>query len=229
MAHIRNPVEWAAAESREAARHIRTATNAVYGKEDVPAVRTIAVADLKDALKRGFADFMACRSDVIFLCLIYPLAGLFLARYVVQAEMLPLLFPLASGFALIGPAAAVWLYEMSREREQGVNAEWVHAFRVIKSPSFGAIILLSLLLLAMMLVWLLAANTIYALTLGPEPPASLGAFAADIFTTAAGWTMLLVGVSVGFVFAAAITSQMSTPMRSNKTFSSFTRAMLIAR
>jgi uncharacterized membrane protein len=110
--------------------------------------------------------------DVIGLFLIYPLIGVALAWRTFGYEMLPLLFPLASGFALVGPVAAVGLYEMSRRREQGIRITWVDAFGVIRSPGFGAILVLGLVLLAIFLLWLLAANVIYQVTLGPEPPRS---------------------------------------------------------
>jgi uncharacterized membrane protein len=41
-------------------------------------------------------------------------------------------------------------------------------------------------------------------TLGPAPPASLGAFVRDVFTTGAGWTMIVVGCGVGFLFAVLV-------------------------
>lgn len=204
MAHIKNPVEWTADEIRLASGHMRTVTRSIAGGEGVPRVRRIAVSDLKGVLRRGLEDFAACRTDVVFICLIYPLAGLVLARFAFNAELLPLLFPLASGFALIGPAAAIGLYEMSREREQGVDVSWGHAFGMVRAPAFGAIVLLSLLLLGIFLLWLGVAQAIYALTLGPEAPVSLAAFVGDVFTTTAGWTMVLIGMAVGFVFAGAV-------------------------
>jgi uncharacterized membrane protein len=170
----------------------------------LPAVRRIRAADLKDVLARGFGDFGANRTDVIFLCIFYPLVGLVLQRLAAGYEMLPLLFPLASGFALVGPVAAVGLYEMSRRREQGVNVGWIDVFGVVRSPSFGAIVLLGLLLTATFVLWLLVAEAIYLVTLGPEPPASIALFLRDVFTTGAGWVMIGVGVGVGFLFALLV-------------------------
>jgi uncharacterized membrane protein len=136
----------------------------------LPAVRRIKAADLKDVLMKGLEDFGAYRSDVIFICLIYPLVGLALAWLIFGYQLLPLLFPLASGFALVGPLAAVGLYEMSRRREQGDRISWIDAFGVIRSPAFGAILVLGLVLLAIFLLWMLTAVIIYQLTLGPSHP-----------------------------------------------------------
>jgi uncharacterized membrane protein len=155
-------------------------------------------------LVRGLEDFGAYRTDVIFVCLIYPVVGIMLTWLTFGYQMLPLLFPLAAGFALVGPVAAVGLYEMSRRREQGIPITWVDAFGVIRSPRFGAIMALGLVLLAIFLLWLLAANVIYQLTLGPEPPVSIVAFARDLLTTSAGWAMMLVGVGIGFLFALLV-------------------------
>ena len=209
MATIRNPIEWALDELKLSALALRLTGRAVRGTQEgsaasSPTVRRIALADLRNALARGFDDFGAFRTDVVFLCIVYPLAGLVLARLAFDQDMLPLLFPLASGFALIGPVAAVGLYEMSRRREQGLEVTWGSAFGMIGSPSFGAILVLGLLLLVIFLLWLGTAQAIYMLTLGPEPPVSLSAFINDVFTTAAGWSMVIVGVGVGFLFAAVV-------------------------
>jgi uncharacterized membrane protein len=169
-----------------------------------PTVRRIKVADLRDVLARGLDDFGAYRTDVIFLCLVYPFVGIALAWLTFGYNFLPLLFPLASGFALVGPVVAVGLYEMSRRREQGLSITWADAFGVVNSPAFGAILILGLLLVAIFLFWLLVATLIYQVTLGPEPPASIAVFARDVFTTGAGWTMIVVGVGVGFFFALLV-------------------------
>jgi uncharacterized membrane protein len=209
MATIRNPIEWGADQFRNAASHVDSAGRSLRGsradaRRALPAIRRISIADLRDVLAKGLDDFGACRTDVVFLCIIYPIAGIVLARFAFHYDMLPLLFPLASGFALIGPVAAVGLYEMSRRREQGLKATWADAFGMIRSPSFGAILVLELLLLAIFLLWLVTAQVIYMVTLGPEPPTSFGAFERDLFATAAGWTMIVVGIGVGFLFAVAV-------------------------
>lgn len=216
--HIRNPVEWGWDWLRGASHAVGSAAHSVQGDEALRAgpaeIRRIAPSDLGEALARGVKDFAAYRTDVIFLCLIYPVVGLMLANLAFGQGLLPLIFPLASGFALVGPVAAIGLYEMSRRREQGLPISWMDAFAVARSPRFGAILALALVLLAMFLLWLGAAYGIYALTLGPEPPASLGAFATAVFTTAAGWAMIALGIGVGFLFAVAVLaiSVVSFPM-----------------
>ena len=205
---IRNPIEWATDQLKLTGLVVGAAGRAGVATEELdsrlPEICPIRIADLGDVLAKGLDDFAAYRTDVVFLCIVYPVVGLVLGRLAFGYGMLPLLFPLASGFALIGPFAAVGLYEMSRRREQGGNVAWPDAFGVIRSRSFGAIIVLGLLLVAIFLFWLVAAEAIYEATLGPEPPASLGAVARDVFTPGAGWTMIVVGVGVGFLFALLV-------------------------
>jgi uncharacterized membrane protein len=170
----------------------------------LPDVARIELGDLRDALAKGLGDLGAYRSDVIFLCIVYPLVGLLLAWLAFGHELVHLFFPLASGFALIGPVAAVGLYEISRRREQGDEITWADAFGVVRAPAFGAVVALGLVLLAIFLLWLLAAYAIYLATLGPEPPGGVGAFVRDVLTTGAGWTMIALGVGVGFLFAVLV-------------------------
>jgi len=206
---IRNPVEWSVVQVRHAASAVESAGRAGRRTREnlhspPPAVRHIEVMDLGHVLARGLDDFAAYRTDVIFLCVFYPLVGLVLARLAFGYDLLPLIFPLASGFALVGPLAAVGLNEMSRRREAGMAITWADAFGVFRSPSFGAIVMLGLVLMAIFLLWLVAAEAIYQITLGPAPPASLAGFAHDVLATPAGWTMISLGVGVGFLFALLV-------------------------
>jgi uncharacterized membrane protein len=207
--HIRNPAEWSVDTLRSANLAVTQAGHSLQRPADaryapLPAVRRIGLADLREVLTAGIGDFAAYRTDVIFLCIIYPVVGLVLASLAFGYGMLPLLFPLAFGFALIGPVAAVGLYEMSRRREQGVEITWADAFGVVRAPAFGAILVLGLILLAIFLLWLAAAYGIYHVTLGPEPPASIGAFLRDVFTTGEGWALIALGVGVGLLFAILV-------------------------
>ena len=206
---IRNPVEWGVDSVKHAFTEAEHANRGLVQSEDdthlaAPTIRRIEIADLKDVLARGFDDFGAERTDVIFLCVLYPVIGLLLATLAAENQMWPLLFPLASGFALLGPFAGVGLNEMSRRRELGISKGWTDAFRVLKSPSLGAIILLGLLLTGVFMAWLIAADVIYNLTLGPRPPASVGSFVNDVFMTGPGRIMIVLGVGAGFVFAAIV-------------------------
>jgi uncharacterized membrane protein len=169
-----------------------------------PQIRTIGFADLKEALARGLDDFLAMPSHAVFLCLIYPVVGFVLFRWVLGANVLPLLFPLAAGFALIGPLAALGLYEMSRRREQGLDVSWKHALDIRRSPSLAAITVLGLMLVAIFLTWIAVAQAIYVATFGYTPAASMPDFIRQVFTTPEGWMLAIVGNFVGFLFAVVV-------------------------
>ena len=171
-----------------------------------PIVRRIIPSDLFHALASGIDDFMAMPSHAIFLCVIYPLLGLLMIGIAVGGTMLPLAFPIAAGFALIGPLAAIGLYELSRRREAGLDSSSGRAFDVLHSPSLGAIVALGLLLMAIFLLWLVTAEAIYVATFGYAPPASIAQFTRDVFTTPAGWTLIVVGTGIGFLFAVVALS-----------------------
>ena len=215
-ATIRNPGSWSVDQIGAMGRHVGAYTASVGSDEtaELPQVRRLGFEDLRLALRRGMEDFAACRSDVAFLCLLYPVIGIVMAWVAFHNALLPLVFPMMAGFALVGPVAAVGLYEMSRRRERGEPASFADAFRVAASPSFGAIFALGLMLFATFIAWMIVADQIHQLTLGPDAPASFGIFLTQVFTTAAGWTMILVGLGVGFLFAVAVlaTSVISFPM-----------------
>jgi uncharacterized membrane protein len=155
-------------------------------------------------LRRGIDDFLAMPTHAIFLCLIYPIIGLLLARLAFGYAILPLLYPLASGFALLGPLAALGLYELSRRREAALDVSATHAFDVIQSSSIGAIVALGSLLFAILMIWVALANAIYIANFGYAPPASINQFVRDVLTTRAGWNLIVVGNGVGFLFAILV-------------------------
>ena len=171
---------------------------------ECPIVRRIGPADLTAALGQGFADFWAMPSQVFFLGLIYPIAGVVLAGLAFGQNMLPLLYPLAFGFALVGPFVAIGLYELSRRREQGLPTDWTYAVEVVQSPAIGSIAALGVVLLVLFMGWLFSAQALYEWLYGYRPVESLPAFLTEALVTARGWTLILLGNLMGLVFAAVV-------------------------
>lgn len=168
---------------------------------EMPVVRTIRPADLKDVLSKGFDDFRAMPTHVIFLCLIYPIVGLLIGRASLGYDIVPLLYPLAAGFTILGPIAAIGLYELSRRREAGLDTNWRHAFDILYSPSLREIVWLALFLLLVFGVWIATANQIYIANFGYGEPASWSAFARDVLGTPQGWNLMVWGNLAGLAFA----------------------------
>lgn len=203
--HVENPFEyvlerfsWAMSDLRRVA----TTPARRHMPDVIPEVRRIELADLWAALRDGLRDLGVARSDVVFIAVIYPVAGLVLARIASSLNLLPLVLPLVSGFALLGPLAAVGLYEISRRLEAGEPVSWSTPFEVLRSPALSSILGLGAILALIFFTWLAVAWGIYAATLGPAPPTSLGGFLHDVFSTGPGWAMIVLGTGAGFLFAA---------------------------
>lgn len=179
-----------------------------------PAIRDIDRDDLREALAKGLDDFKAMPSHVFLLVVIYPIVGAVLINFTFGYDILPLIFPLIAGFALIGPLAAVGLYEMSRLREKGKRPTWKDAFNVTRSPALPAIAAIGLLQLAIYLLWLAAAMLIYNMTMGGMDITTPMELLHYSLTTTAGWTLIIAGSGVGFLFAVAVLviSVVSFPM-----------------
>lgn len=167
-------------------------------------VRRIGMSDLIDALSLGAKDFNAMPTHAMFLCVVYPVVGLLVARLAFGYSVLPLLYPLVTGFALVGPLAALGLYELSRRREAGQETSVTHALDVVQSSSIGAIVALGLFLMGIFILWIAAANALYIANFGYAPPSSIEGFIKDVLTTRPGWNLIIFGNAIGFVFAVLV-------------------------
>ncbi|RYE60009.1 MAG: DUF2189 domain-containing protein, partial [Hyphomicrobiales bacterium] len=130
-------------------------------KLDMPVIKTITTADLMFALRRGAEDFWAKPSHYFLLMLIYPIIGIVLTVWMNGFHTWPLLYPLIGGFALLGPVAALPLYEISRRRELGEDPSWRDAIDVIRSPAMGSILTVGAMLFVLFTLWLTSAQALY--------------------------------------------------------------------
>lgn len=167
----------------------------------LPIVRTISIADVWDALTKGLDDFRAMPTQVLFVMLVYPIVGLVLGRAAFGYDVVPLLYPLAAGFALVGPFAAIGMYELSRRREQGMDTTWSHMLDIVHSPSLRSILAAGALLLMIFAFWLIIAQSIYVATFGEVQPLSPAAFLQAVLTTREGLELIVIGNLVGLIFA----------------------------
>ena len=212
---IGNPLSWSVQSLAGVGRSVGDAVDGVGSHQIAePEVNEISTNDIRMALRKGASDFAALRSDVITAVVLYPVIGFVLAAWALNAGQVHLLFPLAAGFPLIGPVAAIGLYEMSRRRERGEPADWGAAFSTLTGRVLGPVLTLGLLLATIFVLWLVAAHVIWTLTLGAETYDSLRGFLGQVLTTGAGWAMIVLGFGVGFVFAAVVlcVSLVSFPM-----------------
>jgi uncharacterized membrane protein len=184
------------------------------GNVAFPKVRAIGFSDLGTALALGWRDFWRKPSHLVFLGLIYPLMGVAIGLWTSGSNSWPLLYPLISGFALLGPIAALPVYEMSRRQELGLEGSWRSAFGVLRSPAMPSILAVGVFLMALFTVWLLVAQFLYEQLFGPGSPATLGTFVDQVTMTAEGQALMIWGnlIGLGFATVALACTVVSIPL-----------------
>jgi uncharacterized membrane protein len=185
----------------------------ILWRDSDPAIRKITTTDVWNSLLEGLDDFRAIPTHIFFVFFIYPVVGIILGRILFGYGLLSLVYPMAAGFALLGPFVAVGLYELSRRREEGLNPNATQALEVVHRPGMGGILILGFVLAVIFVAWLYAANLMYTQIMGSEP-ASVSDFVEEVTGTSKGTELIVFGNLVGFMFALVVLviSVVSFPM-----------------
>ena len=178
--------------------HVMTGAS---GTIERPAIRQIAVSDVFAAIREGYEDFREKPSHYAFVALIYPIAGALLIGWSAGVELLPMVYPLLTGFALLGPLLALGLMEISRRRELGQPADWSNVLDLLKSPSLPALLMMSAYLVTLFMLWLVVSRGLYVSMIGDYPAPSVFAFANGVLEHPNAWAFLLWSNGFGFLLA----------------------------
>ena len=176
----------------------------ISGKTD-PVVREIGVADVAEAFVQGFRDFRAMPLYGLAIGALYAIGGMLIILSVTALGMSYLAYPLAAGFALIGPFVAVVLYEISRRLESGEPVSIVAIYRVIRGRS--EIGWMAFVTLFVFVIWMYQVRLLIALLLGINASfSSFREFITVVLTTNEGLLFLLIGNLVGAILSLILFS-----------------------
>jgi uncharacterized membrane protein len=164
-------------------------------------IRTIGLSDLWGSLKEGYDDFNASPTIAVFLTVLFPLFVVLLTLFLVGKNLLHMAFPTVAGLTFIGPVVSVWLFEMSRRRERGLDVSWRSTFDFVHSAAFAPILALSVLMMLLYVGWLFMAQFLYFGLFAEDAPVSASAFVHELLTTRRGGGLIVYGLGVGFIFA----------------------------
>lgn len=187
-------------------------------------VRKIDLQDLWQSLREGYSDYSTKPSSFPLLILFYGMAALVLTLFAFGQEMRYLAFPAVAGFTLVGPIVAIAFFEMSRQRERGMQMRWRTAFRFVHSSSFAPILALSFVMMLLYVAWLNMAEMLYFGLFGASLPVSMSDFLSQLFSTRHGGALIFYGNFVGFLFAfaAMALSVVAFPLALDKPVTSIT-------
>jgi uncharacterized membrane protein len=166
-------------------------TASVSGKVD-PVVRRITAADIAEALTAGLRDFQAMPVYGLSLALIYVLGGIGIMLCLTAFGLVYLTYPLAAGFALLGPFVAIGLYDASRRRETGQPVSYGAIWRTITSRA--EIGWMAFVTLFFFVIWMYQVRLLIALLLGLNASfSSMREFMNVVLTTNEGLLFLALG------------------------------------
>jgi uncharacterized membrane protein len=183
------PMEHAMGEaSRQTTTPVRTG---------LPEVRAVSVADIRESLLWGAADFAKAPAIGLAIGAVFALTGVAITLALTVWRIPWMIYPFAIGFPLIGPFAAVGLYEVSRRLEAGQWPDWNAVLSTIWAQRRREVSWMAFTMLFIFWMWMYQVRLLMALTLGRMSYATLDRFAEVVLTTPQGWTFLAIGHVVG--------------------------------
>jgi uncharacterized membrane protein len=168
---------------------------------DVPPIRRLSTDDIRAALADGWADFKAAPLFGLFFALVYALGGIALYVGLVGAGEPFWFIPIAVGFPLLAPFAAVGLYEVSRRREAGEPLTWGPVLSALRGQGDGQLPVMAVVVLLTFGFWVILARGIFAIFVGQS---GIGYDNLGGLLTPSGIAMLLVGTVVGGLMALGL-------------------------
>jgi uncharacterized membrane protein len=167
----------------------------ISGKVD-PVVRPVAATDIAEALVDGLRDFQALPLYGLAFGALYAAGGIAITLCLTALGKAYLAYPLAAGFALIGPFVAIGLYEVSRRRETGQPVSFGAIWSTIRSRS--EIGWMGFVTLFVFVAWMYQVWLLISLLLGPHASFStMQEFMTVVLTTKEGLLFLAIGNAVG--------------------------------
>lgn len=172
----------------------------------LPRIHSMTFGDLAAALKAGLRDFLRAPLFGLVIGGVFALIGAVIVASLTIWQLPWLIYPFAIGFPLVGPFAAVGLYEVSRRLAAGERPSWGDVFAVIWAQRRREVSWMAFVMLFVFWIWMYQVRLLIALFLGLVSFASFEQFLTVIFTTQDGLIFLAVGHIVGAVLALVLFS-----------------------
>lgn len=161
----------------------------------------LTASDLRSALAAGWRDFCAYPAFGLFFSAIYVAGGLALYFGLYLRGEVSWLVPIAAGFPLIAPFAAVGLYEVSRRRELGLPIGWRAILGALRGHGDEQLAMMGIFVFVIFAFWVLLARVIFAIFMAGS---GVGGESLSLFTSASGIMMMVIGGGVGAVIALGL-------------------------
>ena len=171
----------------------------------LPTINSITRDDVRDALKAGLSDFQRAPVYGLVMGAAFSVVGIAIALMLFQGEAGYWILPLAAGFPLIGPFAAVGIYEVSRRLEAGEELRWGPILRAGFRQRNSQLPMFAAFAVFVLLVWLVIARVIFAITFGTSSMTNVMT-SLEVFFTVPGILMLILGTIVGAALATLLFS-----------------------